>query len=197
MLKWETIYLVLALTALLPGAPQAITSGDSVGERQNLIDFSESDHSEWYAINDDVMGGVSQSAIRRTKQGTGLFSGELSTENNGGFASVRTVWGRHDLSAYAGLEIRVRGDGRTYQLRLRTDDSVDGVAYRAQFETLDAEWTTIRVPFSQFLPTFRGRILSDVPPLDTSRIEQVAFMLADKTPGPFSLEIDFVRTIAP
>lgn len=196
-MTWKTIYLALVLTALLPGAPQAITSGDAVGERQNLIDFSESDLSEWYAINDGVMGGVSLGAIRRTKLGTGVFSGVLSLENNGGFASVRAVLGRHDLSAYAGLEIRVRGDGRTYQLRLRTDDRVDGVAYRAQFETRDAEWTTTRLLFSQFLPTFRGRTLSDVPPLDTSRIHQVTFMLADKNPGPFSLEIDFVSTIAP
>ena len=50
------------------------------------------------------------------------------------------------------------------------------------------------IPFHQFRPTFRGRTLTDVPPLDTSRIQQLAFMLADKKPGPFTLEIDFVRT---
>jgi NADH dehydrogenase [ubiquinone] 1 alpha subcomplex assembly factor 1 len=194
---WRAICLFLPLLVLLPGALEAATRGDAMIERKNLIDFTESDRSEWYAINDGVMGGVSKSDIRRTDDGTGVFEGVLSLENSGGFASVRAVLGRHDLSAYAGLELRVRGDGRTYQLRLRTDDRVDGIAYRAQFETRDGEWITTRVTFEEFLPTFRGRTLKDVPPLDASRIHQVAFMLADKNPGSFSLEIDFVRTIDP
>jgi monofunctional biosynthetic peptidoglycan transglycosylase len=194
---WKAVCLFLPLLIVLPGALEAAGRGDAMSEQKNLIDFTESYRIEWYAINDDVMGGVSKSDIRRTEDGTGVFEGVLSLENNGGFASVRAVLGRHDLSAYAGLEVRVRGDGRTYQLRLRTDDRVDGVAYRAQFETRDGEWITTRISFEEFLPTFRGRTLNDVPPLDTSRIHQVAFMLADKDPGPFSLEIDFVRTIDP
>jgi monofunctional biosynthetic peptidoglycan transglycosylase len=162
-------------------------------EQNNLIDFSKADRGGWYVINDGVMGGVSQSDIRRTDQGTGVFEGVLSLENNGGFASVRVVVERRNLTAYSGLEVRVRGDGRTYQLRLRTNDSFDGIAYRADFETRDGEWTTTRIPFDQFLPGFRGRTLSDAAPLDTSQIQQLGFMLADKKPGPFSLEIDFVR----
>jgi monofunctional biosynthetic peptidoglycan transglycosylase len=165
-----------------------------MSEQKILVDFGDTDRTEWRAINDGVMGGVSQSGMRRTDQGTGVFAGILSLENNGGFASVRAVVGRHDLSAYRGLEVRVRGDGRSYQLRLRTDDGFDGIAYASTFETRDGEWTTTRIPFDRFLPTFRGRTLTDVPPLDTARIHQVAFMLADKNPGPFSLEIDVVRT---
>ena len=162
-------------------------------EQKIVIDFTKVDRGGWYAINDGVMGGVSQGDIRRTDHGTGLFEGVLSLENNGGFASVRVVVERRNLSIYSGLEVRVRGDGRTYQLRLRTTDSFDGIAYRADFETRDGEWTTTRIPFDQFLPGFRGRTLSDAAPLDTSRIQQLGFMLADKKPGPFSLEIDYVR----
>lgn len=164
-----------------------------MNKQNNLIDFSKADRGGWHAINDGVMGGVSQSDIRRTDQGTGVFEGVLSLENNGGFASVRVVVERRNLTTYSGLEVRVRGDGRTYQLRLRTNDSFDGIAYRADFETRDGEWTTTRIPFGQFLPGFRGRTLSDAAPLDTSQIQQLGFMLADKKPGPFSLEIDFVR----
>jgi len=161
--------------------------------QKNLIDFSDADRGEWAVINDGVMGGVSQSNIRRTDGGTGVFAGVLSLENNGGFASARVALGRHDLSTWAGLEVRVRGDGRTYQLRLRSDDGSDGVAYAADFTTRDGEWTITRIPFHEFRPTFRGRTLTDVPQLETSHIQQLAFMLADKKPGPFSLEIDFVR----
>lgn len=162
-----------------------------------LVDFSDADRSEWYVVNDGVMGGLSRSDIQRTDHDTGLFTGTLSLENNGGFASVRAVVGPHDLSNYAGLQIRVRGDGRTYQLRLRSDDRFDGIAYRALFETGDGEWTTIQIPFDQCLPTFRGRIVADARPLDVSRIHQLSFLLADKKAGTFSLEIDFVRAWEP
>lgn len=159
----------------------------------NLIDFSDDDAITWRVINDGVMGGMSRGDIQRTNRGTGIFAGDLSLENNGGFASVRAFLGARDLSRATGLEVRVRGDGRQYQLRLRTDDAFDGIAYSARFDTPDGEWTTISIAFDHFVPTFRGRLLRDVPPLDTSRIRQLAFMLADENPGPFSLEIDFVR----
>lgn len=164
---------------------------------ENLIDFRGTGRGEWSVVNDGVMGGVSNSGIQLTEAGTGLFAGELSLENNGGFASVRcavgTEGGPRDLSDFGGLAVRVRGDGRTYQLRLRETEGFDGVAYRAFFDTIDGEWVTARLPFTEFLPTFRGRILSDQPALDPSRIAQVSFLLADKQPGRFALEIEFVR----
>jgi len=159
-----------------------------------IIDFTDSDKSEWSVINDGVMGGLSRSGIRRTDGNTGIFAGELSLENNGGFASVRASIGRRDLSGHAGLEIRVKGDGRTYQVRLRTNNRFDGIAYRTTFDTRDDEWMTVQIPFEEFVPTFRGRIIKDAPSLDVSQIHQVGFMLADKNPGSFALEIDFVRT---
>jgi monofunctional biosynthetic peptidoglycan transglycosylase len=180
---------VIALVCL--HTPGVCGAGDAM--HANLIDFSDPEAVEWLVINDGVMGGVSQGSVRPTENGTGVFSGVLSLENRGGFASVRAVVGRRDLSAFGGLEIRVRGDGRTYQLRVRTDDRYDGIAYRADFATVAGEWTTTRIPFAELRPTFRGRLLDDVPPLDTSRIHQVGFLLADKQPGPFRLEIDSVR----
>ena len=194
-MKWKILNCILAFVLLLPVMPDFAATEDMMIKKKNLIDFSDSDDSGWSVINDGVMGGVSRSNIQRTDQGTGIFSGILSLENNGGFASVRAQVGRHDLSSYAGLEIRVRGDGRTYQLRIRNDNRFDGIAYRAFFDTRDGEWITETIPFEEFLPTFRGRILKDVPSLDRSRINQIGFLIADKKPGSFSLEIDFVRAM--
>ena len=159
-----------------------------------IVDFKDADRGDWLVINDGVMGGRSRCTFERTDDQTGLFSGALSLENEGGYAATRASIGIHDLSPHSGLEIRVRGDGRTYQFRLRTDDNFDGVSYRVLFDTTAGEWVTARFPFKDFLPIFRGRILEYEAPMDTSQIQQVVFLLADRKAGPFSLEIDFVRT---
>ncbi len=177
--------ILLLLSSPAPGGP--------LNDPASLVDFSGEDPSTWSPVNDGVMGGLSRSAMRITEEGTGVFSGVLSLENNGGFASVRVRPKASDLSAHLGLAIRVRGDGRTYQLRLRTDDRFDGVAYRAVFDTVENEWLTVRIPFAEFVPTFRGRVLDDVPALDTRRISQMALMVADKRSGAFVLEIESIR----
>lgn len=179
---------VLSLILLLAAVP-----GEDMRPESTVIDFRD-EPAEWYVVNDGVMGGISRGGIVRTDEGTGLFRGRLSLEYNGGFASVRTVIDPIDPARADGLEIRVRGDGRTYQLRLRTDDGFDGVAYRAEFATEPDTWTTTRIAFVDFAPTFRGRILRDVDPLDPARIRQLGFLLADKKAGEFALEIDRVRT---
>lgn len=185
----------LIIALLLGGLSPAL--GETVKDSVNLVDFGTENPSQWRVINDGVMGGLSQSNIVATNHKTGLFTGELSLENNGGFASVRTMVGPVDLSESAGIEIKVRGDGRTYQLRLRNDGRTDGLTYRATFKTRDGKWFSVRIPFEHFVPSFRGEIIEDAPPLDPSRIHQVGFLIADKVSGPFSLEIEFVQAWNP
>ena len=141
------------------------------------------------------MGGVSRSELRRTTQDTGEFTGRLSLENNGGFASIRARFGPLDCSAHEGLEVRVRGDGRSYQVRLRHDEGFDGVAYRAHLECPPDEGVTVFLPFRAFEPTFRGQTVAGASPLDPSCLRQISFMIADKRSGAFALEIDFVRAV--
>ena len=57
-----------------------------------IFDFnSESNVYSWRIVNDVVMGGKSSSTITINKEGHGQFSGTVSTENNGGFSSVRHI----------------------------------------------------------------------------------------------------------
>jgi len=153
-----------------------------------LVDFSRSAADAWFVVNDGVMGGLSSSDMVVTADGTGLFAGRLSLENNGGFASVRTAV-RSDLTAFRGLVLQVRGDGRTYEVRLRTEDRFDGIAYRAEFDTEPGEWMTVVLPFDRFVPTFRGYVPRDAPPLDPSAIGQLGLLLGDKREGAFRLEV--------
>ncbi len=184
------IRLALLLIAALYTCPaQAGSEVAAMPEARSLVSFDHDAPSIWRTVNDGVMGGVSQSAMQTTEENSGLFTGILSLANNGGFASVRATPAETDLAAWSGLELRVRGDGRTYQVRLRTNGRFDGVAYRALLPTKAGEWLTVQLPFTAFEPTFRGRILRDVPPLDTGNIVQLTLMIADKTQGPFRLEV--------
>ena len=158
-----------------------------------ITDFKESDGVRWSIINDGVMGGRSTSNLDLPESGTVLFTGFLSLENNGGFASVRRSLPAMDLSAFQGMVLRVRGDGRVYQLRIRTDTSFDGVAYQREFETTPGEWSEVKLPFRDFQPTFRGRIPRGVGPLDPGRIRQMGFLIGDKKEGPFELEIAWIK----
>jgi len=163
-------------------------------KEKTLFNFErEAEAARWVRVNDGVMGGLSQSEMRITPQGTALFAGTVSLENHGGFASVRTYPHDLELDGYAGLAVRVKGDGHRYRLRLRTDDRLDGPAYEAGFETQAGTWITVRIPFSSTYPTFRGRRLSNVGALEGVAVRQIGFMIADKQAGPFRLEIDWIR----
>ena len=159
-----------------------------------LFDFSNPQSvTLWNPINDGVMGGVSQSQLRYDPAGHAVFTGQVSFENNGGFASVRcqpSDLGRKDVTAYL---LEVYGDGKRYKLNLRTNNSFDGINYQVQFDPPAGLWTTCRLVSADFLPSWRGRSVPDAPPLDTARVRQIGLMIADRQVGPFALA---VRSIA-
>jgi hypothetical protein len=56
-----------------------------------IIDFRSPKADTWWeVINDEVMGGRSESRLTLTPHKTAFFAGILSLEDYGGFASVRT-----------------------------------------------------------------------------------------------------------
>jgi monofunctional biosynthetic peptidoglycan transglycosylase len=183
------LLIILAIPAAL-GAVGEEDAKDMGPKGKALVNIAVLQSATWRAVNDGVMGGLSQSLLRATDDGTVVFMGVVSLENNGGFASVRTSLDETDLSEYAGLAVRVFGDGKRYRLRLRTDDRFDGIAYQATFETTGDVWQLVEIPFVSFVPTYRGRTVRDAPLLDTTKIHQIGFMIADKQKGPFRLEIE-------
>lgn len=154
-----------------------------------LIDFQLGPPSAWTIVNDGVMGGLSSSDLTAEVGSAAVFQGRLSLENNGGFASVRMALPGGALARAASIALRVRGDGRRYQLRLRPGGSVDGPAWAADFETTPSEWVTVTLPVNAFEPRFRGSRPPDAGPLALEHVGQLGFMLADKHEGAFRLEI--------
>ena len=173
-----------------------VISNITATAKENMItNFSEdgTDSLKWRITDDRVMGGRSQGKFEITNQGTMRFSGNLSLENNGGFSSVRSGGVSFDLSDSEGLALRVKGDGRKYQLRLGTEARYRSwdVSFSAGFQTKKDTWVNVRIPFSDFKAGFRGRSLDQVS-FDPSKIRRLGILLGDKKPGRFEVEIDSI-----
>jgi hypothetical protein len=153
---------------------------------------SPSTSGEWVTVNDVVMGGVSESKFEIDSDGTAVFSGTVSSDNNGGFASARASL-KDEYKDYKEVIIRVKGDGNIYSLRFRTDTNFDGISYQAKFKTDAGEWIEHKIPLSDFKPTFRGNTLSNKPKLESKDVKQIGILIADKQFGEFELVIDWIH----
>jgi hypothetical protein len=147
-----------------------------------LFDFQKSSTALgqlWGALDDVVMGGISASLLQQTSEGA-LFTGNVSTENSGGFASVRTRTFEPPLNLLgsAGLTLRVKGDGKRYKFLIRDEDSWDSVAYAYSFDTQKGIWETVRIPFTKLVPVFRAKTVKNGPSLNPSRIRSLQLMLS-------------------
>jgi len=155
-----------------------------------IFDFT-SEAAAWPSIDDVVMGGVSSSEMV-VEDGFATFRGKVSFDNNGGFASVRSRPQVHDLSSCDGLTLEVRGDGKTYGFRIRTDPSFDGVSYQVEFSPPAGEWREVTLAFTDFVPVYRGRRVTDHPPLDAAQVTTLGLMIS-RQKGPFRLDIASIR----
>jgi hypothetical protein len=187
-----------------PPAPvmQIQATGDTM-----LFDFrtiSDLSHT-WGAVDDVVMGGISESRIMPSPAGA-IFTGNISTANSGGFASVRTrnFEPALDLSQAQGLRLRLKGDGQRYKFLLRSDVGWDSVAFAFAFDTIADEWITVEIPFMDLKPVFRAKTLpADVLP-NLSKVRSLQLMLSKFEydgalnpkfqPGKFSLLLESIAT---
>lgn len=148
---------------------------------------------EWQAVNDGVMGGVSEGRFKITDAKTMEFFGTLSLANNGGFASVRSKAKKLDLEKGDTLVVKIRGDGREYTLNLYPNRSRTAFSYRASVQTMKDEWIEVKVPLDEFEATSFGRVVREAGPVKPEEISSVGFLLGDKKAGPFKLEVESIK----
>ena len=171
-----------------------MSNSKSTEKEKIIFDFASTQTSgKWSTINDVVMGGISNSNFKINSDNTATFSGNVSLENNGGFASVRTLPQDFNLDGFSGITIKVKGDGKKYKFRLRTDNNFDGISYEINFTSLKDEWSEYKFEFKEFVPIFRGRILKNVPALNSEEIKQIGFLISNKQEGKFYLIIDWIK----
>lgn len=171
----------LGVKNLVQAATKQLKSVHTVDEKV-IFDFCQPSYDlkeTWGALDDVVMGGVSESNIR-LMDSVALFSGNVSTANSGGFASVRTrnFEPPFNLTGYEGVVLHVKGDGNRYKFMLRSEDQWDGTAYCYSFDTTADSWIDVRIPFTDLIPVFRAKTVKEASPLDSSQICSFQLMLS-------------------
>lgn len=185
-------HVLAAVTLLLLGLTSIGRADDKPGAR-TLFDFTSEDASDrWRSVNDGVMGGVSEGSFRLSDEQTLLFSGTLSLENNGGFASIRSVPEPLPISSDDVLVVRARGDGRSYLLNLYVPTRRTAYSFRAPMPTTRGEWTETRVPIREFVAQSYGEPVEGAGPVDAEQVNAIGITLSDGEPGAFELEVSSI-----
>jgi len=147
---------------------------------------------KWRVVNDGVMGGISQSNIYLNEVSNIIFAGNVSLENNGGFASIRMGYDGSQLKETTKFLLRVKGDGNIYKFRLNMSGSYAN--YSADFKTVKDQWVDIVIPIENFKPYYFGRS-TRAPKLKVHRVNSLGILISDKQAGNFALEIEYIRAL--
>ena len=155
-----------------------------------LFNFTkDANMKNWYVVDDSVMGGVSSGRMGVNDEGHGMFEGHVSLDNNGGFSSIRYIAGNTKLQGCSKFVIALKGDGKAYQFRVKTNSS-QYYSYIFSFNT-NNQWQTIEIPFNSMVPSFRGRILN-IANFPGDSLEEIGFLVGNKKEEDFKLLIDYI-----
>ena len=141
----------------------------------------------WHVENDGVMGGRSQSQLAIDESGNAVFTGAVSLENDGGFASRQCDFDPIDVSGYRTIHLGLKGDGKRYQLRLDAEKNARH-SYAADFPTR-GDWQEIVVSFADLYPIRHGDRL-DRPNYPDQTLARVQLLIGNGVAESFRLEID-------
>ncbi|MEM9529168.1 MAG: CIA30 family protein, partial [Bacteroidota bacterium] len=156
----------------------------SIPATMTLFDFTPDGNIEdWRVVDDGVMGGLSQGRFSLSEEGHGYYRGYVSLANNGGFSSLRYRMPTIKVEGFTNMKIRLKGDGKRYQLRLKSD-AWDRHSYKGEFVTT-GEWEEVSIPLAELSPTFRGRSLNMANyPVET--LTEVALLIGNKEEEDFA-----------
>ena len=146
-------------------------------ETQLIFDFNKTANiNNWIVIDDVVMGGKSSGNFELNAEGNGVFSGDVSLENNGGFSSVKYKFSTINVKNAKQISLTLKGDGKTYQFIVKSR-SVDRHSYVIRFAT-NGEWQKVKIPLNTMYPSFRGNKL-DLPNFSENHMEEISFLIAN------------------
>jgi hypothetical protein len=155
---------------------------------QLFFDFNHNTNiSDWKIIDDVVMGGKSNGQFKIDSDGNGVFSGDVSLENNGGFSSVRYQFEKINTTKDSKVIIRLKGDGKVYQFRIKNNRNTY-YSYITNFKTT-GDWENIIINLKDLYPSFRGQTMN-IPNFTGDSFEEIVFLIGNKKNESFALFLD-------
>ncbi|MFO7757120.1 MAG: CIA30 family protein [Roseovarius sp.] len=145
-----------------------LACGPVLAQEGAMRDYPTPPLEKWRYFSDQVMGGVSQGGARIEGPADARYlrlTGEVSTENRGGFLQVRGDLEQPLPEEAQGVVIELRGNGEGYFLHLRTRGTVLPWQYYQAPIPSGSDWQRVRVPFSAFERS--GALLRAVPRPET------------------------------
>ena len=147
---------------------------------------------QWQVVDDIVMGGSSNGTLELNENGNGVFKGDVSIENNGGFSSIQLRLEAKKTDKKAAILLRLKGDGSDFQFRIKASKR-DRHSYIYNFKT-SGDWETISISLSDMSPSFRGYSLQ-IPNFNHNKIEQIGVLKSSKENNTFKLEIKHIYLV--
>jgi len=146
---------------------------------------------KWRIVNDGVMGGLSSSNAFVDDDKI-IFSGNVSLENNGGFASLTSPVKNYNFEKHNGIEIKIKGDGKRYSISMKETTYFSGYFYTSTFETKKDEWVTVKIPFDQFKLYYFGKETKSNKEIPLNNIKEISLLIGDKQQGKFKAEVEYL-----
>ena len=151
-LKFSKVSYFLSLLVMI------ILSSKAIANEEDLtFPFTADSGKYWQYVSDRVMGGVSDGQVTLEQDGEMYYArltGNVSTKNNGGFIQLRSGVSfsnsEKDGKNLRGVRLNVRGNGETYYIHIRTNESWSPSDYYSTTFIADSEWKMIDLPFNIF-----------------------------------------------
>ena len=161
--------------------PNPNSNRTNAGNNKDLVN--------WNVVDDVVMGGQSKGSFGINEEGNGVFKGQVSLANNGGFSSVKYRLDQLETKGFSKLVLCIKGDGKSYQFRVK-NQSADRHSFVTTFTT-NKEWETITIDLFELAPAFRGNKL-DLPNYKGEGFEELALLIANRKEEHFKMEISAI-----
>ena len=128
-------------------------SFSTVFANEEMIDnFDNNPEKRWIFFADTVMGGKSSGNVTfssDTNNNLARLTGNVTTQNNGGFIQIRKKVLDLDNSINE-VKLMVKGNNQVYHVFIRTSGTIlPWQYYKAEFKATN-EWTKISIPIANF-----------------------------------------------
>ncbi len=176
---------LLPLILFLPPKPYKISFGKLADKTSN-----------WSILSDNVMGGLSDASIAYENSSV-VIKGNVSLKNRGGFVSIKSRFGKLDLSSFKTVKITFRSSSQIYAFTMENSERWYEPAYKHTFRAQKINtWETVSLKLDDFVEEVIGRPTGNkVDKSITESILRIGISTNEKREGPFELEIESIEFV--